>query len=152
MKSVKSLIVENMNKRVNTDDIDESFLLASVRKDKTIEPNVQPPSLPVTAKSEQSPKEESPVVPETPKEEGKRKRKSQDYETLFIKESNETARLGKTVYLRKEYHDRITKIIQVIGGNEISLFSYVDNVLAHHFDNFQDDITQLYEQKNSSIF
>jgi hypothetical protein len=133
-----------MTKRVNTDEIDESFLLASVKKDKAIGTgNVQ---------IEQSTKEESPVTSEPPKEDGKRKRKSQDYETLFVKESGVTARLGKTVYIRKEFHDRILKIIQVIGGNEVSLFSYIDNVLAHHFDSFQDDITQLYEQKNSSIF
>ncbi|KAA6321901.1 hypothetical protein EZS27_028495, partial [termite gut metagenome] len=74
--------------------------------------------------------------------------KGQDYETLFIKESNITARLGKTVYIRKEFHERIQKIVQVIGGNEVSLFSYIDNILAHHFESYQDDINQSYRQKN----
>jgi hypothetical protein len=144
-----------MTKRVNTDEIDESFLLASIKKDKTIgAENAQPSLLQVTttAQAEQFTKEVPPVMRESPKEDFKRKRKSQDYEIMFIKESNVTARLGKTVYIRKEFHDRILKIIQVIGGNEVSLFSYIDNVLAHHFDNFQDDIIQLYEQKKSSIF
>ncbi len=126
-----------MAKRINTDEIDEDFLLASVKKDKP----VTPPSV-----------QEAPPSPEPSKEENRRKRGKQDYETLFIKELNITARLGKTIYIRKEYHDRILKIVQVIGGNELSLFSYVDNVLTHHFENFQDDITQLYDQKNSSIF
>jgi len=75
-----------------------------------------------------------------------------DYLALFIRESNVTARIGKTVYLRKDYHDRIQKIVQVIGENEISLFSYLDNIIAHHFDMFHDDIVRLYNQKNSSIF
>jgi hypothetical protein len=74
----------------------------------------------------------------------------EDYMTVFIKESNTVARLGKTVYIRKEFHDRIMKIIQVIGDNEVSLFSYIDNVLAHHFDAFQEDISQAYRQKISN--
>ena len=82
---------------------------------------------------------------------GKESRKS--YEDLFIKKSDITARLGKTVYIRKEFHDRILKIVQVIGENEVSLFSYIDNMIAHHFDMFQDDIVRSYNSKNSnSIF
>ena len=73
------------------------------------------------------------------------------YEMLFIKESNITARL-KTVYVRKEFYERILKIIQVIGNNEVSLFSYIDNVLAHHFKNFQREITTLYKQKQPNLF
>jgi hypothetical protein len=45
---------------------------------------------------------------------GKEKsKKTQDYRSLFIKEANVTARLGKTVYIRKEHHERILKIVQV---------------------------------------
>jgi hypothetical protein len=74
----------------------------------------------------------------------------EDYMTIFIKESNTVARTGKTVYVRKEFHDRIMKIIQVIGDNEVSLFSYIDNVIVHHFENFQEDITQAYKNKISN--
>lgn len=143
-----------MAKKINVDEIDESFIVAAVRKDR-VQPEIIPPPLTplpasLPAQMEQPP--ENAASSESPKEEGKRKRNKQDYETLFIKESNVTARLGKSVYIRREYHDRILKIIQVIGSNEISLFSYIDNVLAHHFDTFQDDITILYNQKNNTIF
>jgi hypothetical protein len=76
--------------------------------------------------------------------------KQADYRSLFIKQSGETARLGKTVYVRREFHDRIQKIVQVIGDNDVSLFSYIDNLIAYHFETFQDDITRLYTQKNSN--
>jgi hypothetical protein len=80
-------------------------------------------------------------------------KKVQDYKSLFIKQSDETARTGKTVYLRKEHHERVMKIAQVIGDNNLSIFSYIDNVPVHHFEMFQDDITELYRQRNSnSIF
>ena len=132
-----------MAKKINLDEIDESFVISSIKKDKSSVPEnperlLQPSSAKTTEQLEQS------------KEDNKRKRKTQDYESLFIRESGVTARLGKTVYIRKEFHDRILKIVQVVGGNEVSLFSYIDNVLAHHFDNFQEDISQAYKQRVSN--
>jgi hypothetical protein len=93
-------------------------------------------------------------IPDSLKEENRRRKgKAQDYESLFIRTANGiTAREGKTVYIRKQYHDRILKIVQVIGGNELSLFSYLDNVLEHHFVTFQEEITTLYNRKNEGIF
>jgi len=92
--------------------------------------------------------------PESLKEENRRRRgKAQDYESLFIRGAGGiTAREGKTVYIRKQYHDRILKIVRVIGGNDLSLFSYLDNVLEHHFALFQEEITTLYNKKNEGIF
>jgi hypothetical protein len=139
-----------MTKRVNTDDIDEQFLLSTVRTGRGIQESVT--STPSTVDEQQEPEQE-PVSQELSKEEPKRKRTNkQDYESLFIKESNITARLGKTVYIRKEFHDRILKITQIIGDNEVSLFSYIDNIIAHHFESFKDDITQSYNRKNTNIF
>ena len=75
--------------------------------------------------------------------------KKEIYRSLFLKEATIPARIGKTVYVRKEYHERIQLILRVIGKDEVSLFSYIDNVLAHHFDMFQEDIKRLYEQNNN---
>jgi hypothetical protein len=143
-----------MAKKINVDEIDESFIIASVRKDRVQPPVVPPPLAPLPASTQEKTEQpaESAAPPELPKEEGKKKRNKQDYETLFIRDSNMTARLGKTVYIRKEFHDRIQKIVQVIGENELSLFSYIDNLIANHFDMYQDDIVRLYNQKNNSIF
>jgi len=106
--------------------------------------------------SQQTQEVETPAMinPESLKEEIPRRRgKPQDYESLFIREAGGiTAREGKTVYIRKQYHDRILKIVRVIGGNDLSLFSYLDNVLEHHFALFQQEITTLYNKKNEGIF
>ena len=147
-----------MAKKINLDEIDESLIIAAVKKDKSSVPEnperlltpsvVKEVELPETAIEETA---QTIVSTELPKEEVIRKCKMQDYESLFIRESNNvTARLGKTVYVRNEYHDRILKIVQVIGNNEVSLFSYIDNVLAHHFENFQEDISQAYKERISN--
>lgn len=96
------------------------------------------------------------AIPEAPKEKEetrRRKGKTQDYESLFIREAGGiTAREGKTVYIRKKYHDRIQKIVRVIGGNGLSLFSYLDNVLEQHFAAFKEEIDTLYKQRDEGVF
>lgn len=74
------------------------------------------------------------------------------YVRLFIHESPVCARLGKTIYLRKEFHERIQKIVQTIGNNEMSIFSYVDNVLEQHFSTYQDEITKEYRKRSTELF
>lgn len=65
-----------------------------------------------------------------------------DYEESFVRESGMTARKGKQVCIRSNYHDRIMKLIQVIGKNEVTIASYIDNVLAAHFEDYQEDIAK----------
>jgi len=82
----------------------------------------------------------------------RRKGKGADYESLFIRHAPSNTRSGKTVYIRKEFHERITRIVQVIGKNEVSLYSYLDNVLEHHFATYQEEISELYRKRNDDIF
>ena len=77
--------------------------------------------------------------------------KEQHYKSSFFKEADIPARMGKTIYLRAEYHERIQRILRIIAKDEVSLFSYIDNVLTYHFEHFGEEIKKLYEN-NSSIF
>lgn len=121
-----------------------------------------PESIPIeTTKPEEQIGEpiEAPAIKikqDTPPEESrKRKAKVQietDYQSLFIHESAIAARSGKTVYICKEHHERIIKILHVIAKNDVSLFSYIYNVLEHHFTTYQEDITELYDNNIEKIF
>lgn len=147
---------------VNLNEIDASFVISSFKnKERRNNPSSIPRALvpEYEKKPEQNTEPEETVQPvatvqeETPREETKRKRgKSPDYESLFIQEVGITARTGKSVYIRKEHHEKIMKIVQVIGKNQVSLFSYIDNVLTQHFATYQDEITELYNKNNGSIF
>lgn len=132
-------------KDINLDEIDPNFIISSFKS------NGKAPSLVPPTKKEEEPKSEL-DKPETDSTTRKRKNKTEDYATLFVRETNLTARLGKTVYIRKEYHERMLKIIQVIGENEVSLFSYLDNILTQHFQTFQEEITEIYKQKEKGLF
>ena len=147
---------------VNLNEIDANFVISSFKnKERRNNPSSIPRALvpEYEKKQEQEAESEETVQPvatvqeETSREEPKRKRsKSPDYESLFIQEVGITARTGKSVYIRKEHHEKITKIVQVISKIQVSLFSYIDNVLTQHFAAYQDEITELYNKNNESIF
>lgn len=141
-----------MAKKTSIEGIDENFIINSFRQDDiTI-----PPAARATDAVTDEVAESSTLEPETTALEEKdepRRRKSKnkeaDYGTLFLKEATIPARMGKTVYIRKEYHERIQLILRVIGKDEVSLFSYIDNVLAHHFDTYQEEIKKRYALNNN---
>jgi hypothetical protein len=112
-----------------------------------VSPEITPmPITPLAVESEPEQMKEKEVPREEPKRRrGKAQTDPQDYLSLFLHEASITARSGKTVYICQEHHDRITKILQVIGKNEVSLFSYIYNVLEHHFSIYQDDMNDLYD-------
>ncbi|QES93918.1 DUF3408 domain-containing protein [Empedobacter brevis] len=74
-----------------------------------------------------------------------------NYESIFLIKSDTNARDGKTVYIRPAFHEKLTRIIQVIGEDKISIYAYLDNLLAHHFDEFGEQITKSYNDKYKPI-
>jgi len=137
-----------MAKKLKIDSIDENFIINSFRQDEPAPPPVASPEEVREEKEMPMPQKQSAEEPRRRKQKGK----DGDYQELFLKEATISARFGKTVYVRKEYHERIQRIIRIIAKDEVSLFSYIDNVLAHHFASFQEDITALYNEHNNSIF
>lgn len=135
-----------MAKTVKKEDIDEKAIIASFLQDEPADHDS------LVSGGDESGSEQPAVQPDTPKEESRRKRtKDPDYETLFIKESGNTARTGKMVYIPKEMHETIQSVCRVIGKNRLSLSDYIKNVLAHHFETYGDEITRLYNEHHKGI-
>lgn len=77
---------------------------------------------------------------------------SEEYEAAFIKSGESNVRNGKAIYIRADFHLRISRIVQTIGGGEVSLTDYVDNVFAHHFKEFEQEIKKSFNKYNKPIF
>ena len=73
------------------------------------------------------------------------------YKSDFIKRSGLTVRSGKGVYIREDYHANINRIISIIGDNQLTITDYLDNVLSHHFQNFEQVIVDVFNQKHKPI-
>jgi hypothetical protein len=67
-----------------------------------------------------------------------------DYKRRFVVRTKEP-RSNKTVGIRTKYHKRIAQIVEFIGDDDVSIFSYLDNVLKHHFETYHDEISEHYK-------
>ncbi|AZB17498.1 DUF3408 domain-containing protein [Chryseobacterium indologenes] len=74
------------------------------------------------------------------------------YEKLFLDKKNMEKRGEKSIYLREEYHQRLSRIAQIIGGDKIPLYAYLDNILSHHFDLFESMIIEEFEANCKPLF
>lgn len=106
-----------MAKKTRIEDIDSEAVINSFRLDDTsIPPEARSTdgNAPVPPPKEAIQEAVSPPASHSKEEPERRRRNSKpeklDYDTVFICGSNITARLGKQVYIRKEYHDRIQKM------------------------------------------
>jgi hypothetical protein len=78
--------------------------------------------------------------------------KENEYLELFIRVAEMSVRSGKLVYVRKDYHDRILRIIRVIGKGELSLSGYIDHVLTQHFAQYEEEIKKLYKKYYEEVY
>lgn len=76
---------------------------------------------------------------------------SMEYKEEFIKKAYLSARSGKAVYIRDDFHNSINRIISIVANNEISITDYLDNILSHHFELFEQEITDLFDKNYKPI-
>lgn len=75
----------------------------------------------------------------------------EQYPSLFLTNRFPSGRNGKVVYIRPEYHERLLRIVQLSREEKTTLYSYIDNILEHHFREFGDDITDYFNNKYKPI-
>lgn len=140
------------NKRKNTPEINEEMMM-NLMLDGVKKEGLKLPLETMDANSQDAEKIEQPKDRGNPKNKDKAKKDNQsDYETIFFKRPETNARDGKTVYIRPEYHEKLFRIVQVIGEDKITIYGYLDNLLYYHFQEFGDQITKSYNDKYKPIF
>ncbi|PZR20772.1 MAG: conjugal transfer protein TraB [Flavobacterium psychrophilum] len=72
--------------------------------------------------------------------------KKTGYEDIFLVNRFPSGRNGKVVYIRPEFHERLLRIVQLTREDKTTLYSYIDNILEHHFSEFGDDITNYFNE------
>ncbi|MBC5613915.1 DUF3408 domain-containing protein [Bacteroides hominis] len=135
--------------------IDEDFMKEiisqglPVKKQETPSVAVETPDKPETVDKEEikaEPKEEKAV-----KEPVRRKKNTPgDYRETYFMRVDLTDR--QPLYVSRTTHEKLMKIVTVIGGRKATVSSYVENILLRHFDQFQDEINELYESKFEKPF
>ncbi|EFR52100.1 hypothetical protein BFAG_00794 [Bacteroides fragilis 3_1_12] len=142
------------SRKVNTEGIDEELLLASIGRrtlDGTSRPTQEVPAAPAgesTAVPEPPPAQ--PVTQEKAQRDSvRRKRSEEDYNELFLRRNEIKTR--QCVYISRDVHGKILKIVNDIAGGEISVGGYVDTVLRRHLEQHKERINELYKKQREDL-
>ena len=137
-----------VSRKINTDAIDESLLIASVSKSKTG----------TTTASILNGDSQHQVKDTEEKEEGEKKNprsqmdkpaatrkpskvSSESYGAAFLKRNEIKTR--QCVYISREIHKRISRIVSVLAKHELTVGGYIDLILERHLEENQEEINGL---------
>ncbi|GGF14390.1 DUF3408 domain-containing protein [Flavobacterium limi] len=138
--------MEKYNNKKAIPEINEEMMMnlmvEGVKKEGLQLPSEQPKDVIKKSKDKYFPKERSKI----------KKLGEENYESLFFKKSGTNAREGKTVYIRPDFHEKLTRIVQVIGEDKVSIYAYLDNLLEYHFQEFGEQIISSFNDKYKPIF
>lgn len=145
--------MEKENKKKATPDINEELMMSLMVdgvKREGLQLPLEPP-IEATENEENKPKEVPRNKPAV-KEKSRTKRTNEtDYESIFFKKPDTNARDGKTVYIRPDFHEKMSRIVQVIGEDKLTIYGYLDNLLDYHFQEFGEQIIKSFNDKYKPI-
>lgn len=131
--------MDNDKKNNEDNNIDEQYLMSIMAGSTKNEPPNQEP-------------DSRPEKPEVKQKIKSKKSVGITYAEQFLTHHSMTKRGDKSIYIRPEYHERLSRIIQIIADDQIPLYAYLDNILAYHFETFEKEITDDFNNKYRPIF
>lgn len=137
------------SRKADTEGIDEALLLESIKqrkRDGGVQPaNETPP--PFRQQDDVPPVSEK--MQEQPKETPRRKKQNADYGATFLQRNEIKTR--QCVYISREIHNKVSKIVNVIADKEITVGGYIDSVLAQHLEQHKEEINELYRKQREDL-
>lgn len=133
--------MENQDKKKTNPAIDEEFLMSMMAGEEKPKESVRTET-----------RKESMLEKAVSKEKARAKKTSEvNYEKLFFTNPDTNARNGKSVYIRPEFHERLSRIVQVIAEDKLTIYAYLDNILEYHFQEFGEQIITSFNEKYKPI-
>jgi hypothetical protein len=130
---------DNKNSDFEKPNVDEDYLMNIISGDESV----------LTPKNNQE--HEAPKETKSKEKVRNSSSKKVTYEESFLVNRFPSGRNGKVVYIRTEYHERLLRIVQLTREEKTTLYSYIDNILEHHFKEFGDDITNYFNERFKPI-
>lgn len=124
--------------------IDEDFMKEIISQGVPVRRDVPPLEPPLEeVETPEPPKAETAQTEKpTPR---KRKNQSGDYRETYFQKVELIDR--QPLYVSRNTHEKLMRIVTVIGGRKATASSYVENILLQHFEQHQEEINTLYESQ-----
>ncbi|WP_286468045.1 DUF3408 domain-containing protein [Myroides sp. DF42-4-2] len=134
----------NQPSKKNTQNelVDEDYLMnimsgdIEVKSVTQVKPIVEENEEPLSQKEETKVKEKK----------AKKEVATTKYQELFLINEFPSTRAGKVVYIRPKYHEVLLRITQLAKEEKTTLYSYLDNILKQHLQQYSSEITQYFDQ------
>lgn len=137
-----------VSRKVNTDAIDESLLIASVGKSKTGSTTAtildKTPQSVTDRHGEKDEDRQHLPRSQTNKPAPLHKSSKEEtvsYDATFLKRNEIKTR--QCVYISREIHKRISRIVSVLAKHELTVGGYIDLILERHLEDNQEEISAL---------
>lgn len=144
------------SRKANTDGIDESLLIASIGKSRTVgSPPVaedragshkeQPPTAATSREKEaevQRRRDEDGIPPQ-------RKKQGWGYRDKYLRHNGIKTR--QCVYISEEMHRVFSSVVRVITRNGITVGGYIDTVLRSHIEEHKDELNEMYRKAHEDM-
>ena len=130
--------------------VDEDFMKQIISQGLPVKQEIQPK---IVSKEPDTPEiihetMEEPVQhpEEKPIREATRRKKSTpaDYRETYFQKIELPDR--QPIYVSRSTHEKLMKIARVIGERKATISSYVETIILHHFEQYQDEINELYRK------
>lgn len=132
-----------MAKQNNSPKVDEDFMKELIsqgfpmKKEKPAtvpQPEVEPEVQSIIQEQE----------PKSPTSKPKRRKEQQEesFVELFFEKVDFSNRQMTTI--TRETHQKLTDIVNSLGGKNATIGSYIENIIRKHFENYKDEINALY--------
>ena len=145
-----------VSRKINTDAIDENLLIASIGKSKigtttaSILDGASQSQVKDTEEKEEvgrksqcSQTDKSPISRKPPKA------SSESYDSAFFKRNEIKTR--QCVYISREIHRRISRIVSVLAKHELTVGGYIDLILERHLEENQEEICNRIDDNDASL-
>ena len=136
-----------MQKNMNI-DVDTEALIESVRPEMAIS---LPKTLPEQEQPHHSPQKYGRQKVRSPSQKEVKPALIDEYQQLFVKKPDFNVHTGKTCYVRRKYHERISQIAEMLGQKSFSISGYIDNVLYEHFEKYDGCVDALFKKRFEEI-
>jgi hypothetical protein len=60
---------------------------------------------------------------------------------IFVSSLSDEAR--KMIYISLAMHEKFKKVVHLIGKDKVSLSAYLNNILEHHYAQFEEEFNRL---------
>lgn len=72
--------------------------------------------------------------------------KVNEYSSIFLKPTDIVARYGKSAYIAPGFHEKISRIVFILGKGKITISDYLNNVLKKHFEDYYEQIRVMHNE------